>query len=182
VGRPLTADNYHGRPFTPAEIAKRYRKKHPARAREQERRWHKTERGMQRNREGGQRYRVRHWDRVSKYRLSWQKVNPDITRAANHLRRARRKGNGGSFTLAEWLALKAKYGFRCLACGKTEKQLKRLRRTLSPDHVIPLAPPFNGRNDIGNIQPLCHSRKPGSRGGCNNRKHARHIDYRSSHK
>ena len=79
--------------------------------------------------------------------------------------------------MAEWDALKAFYDFKCLCCGKTEKRLKRLGRKLVWDHVVALLDPsdkLKGLRDlISNIQPLCHGR-----GGCNNRKNKKHINYR----
>jgi hypothetical protein len=94
-----------------------------------------------------------------------------IMKSHAHNRRARFLGNGGSWTASEWVALVARYGHRCLACGLGEVQLRCLRRKLVPDHVIPLV--HDGRNDISNLQPLCHGTC-----GCNNRKGARHTDYR----
>jgi 5-methylcytosine-specific restriction endonuclease McrA len=67
--------------------------------------------------------------------------------------------------------LKASFNNRCLNCGLDEAQLAVLHRTLSPDHVRPLAK--EGTNDLSNIQPLCHGK-----GGCNNRKHTKWVDYR----
>ena len=76
-------------------------------------------------------------------------------------RRARKKANGGSYTLREWEDLCAEYGNHCLCCGRNDV-------ILTVDHVIPLVD--SGLNDISNIQPLCKS--------CNSRKHTEHIDYR----
>ena len=98
-------------------------------------------------------------------------VGREYLRALGQHRKARKLGNGGSWTAAEWSAMLKKYGHRCLACGLGETQLRCLRRKLVPDHVRALAK--GGRNDIGNLQPLCHGT-----GGCNNRKGIKHIDYR----
>jgi hypothetical protein len=106
----------------------------------------------------------------------WRKENPEHAATLVRARRVRVLGNGGSHTVAEWTALKKFYGNRCVCCGKSEHKLKRIGRNLVPDHVLPLR--TKGRNDISNIQPLCHTMPGGKPGGCNNRKHTAHIDYR----
>lgn len=80
-----------------------------------------------------------------------------------HTYRARRRENGGRFTLTEWQQLCAFYDHRCLCCGE--------RKPLSPDHVIPVSK--GGPNTINNIQPLCET--------CNKSKSNKTIDYRTSH-
>jgi predicted restriction endonuclease len=74
------------------------------------------------------------------------------------------------FTLREWLTLKRQYGYRCVACLKTETELALLGRKLVPDHIEPLVK--GGLDIIENLQPLCHGR-----GGCNNRKGGRYMDF-----
>jgi hypothetical protein len=103
---------------------------------------------------------------------AWRLANPEKARANSHKRKARALNNGGTWTAAEWTALKAEHGNRCVACHKTEQELEALGRTLVPDHVQALA--TDGYNNISNLQPLCHGI-----GGCNNSKGAKHIDYRS---
>lgn len=118
----------------------------------------------------------------------WRKNHPDKATALRIQSRIRRKKHeeekGLSFTGAQWRELKVKYGHRCLCCGRTEQQLKRLGRALVPDHVVPLSwrgPQLKGqRGLILNIQPLCQASRKGSKGGCNNRKHMKWIDYRIS--
>jgi hypothetical protein len=110
-------------------------------------------------------------ERAAAQNRSWRERNPEASCAVGNRRRARANNGGGSYTASEWLILKAKYKFKCLCCKLSEKQLQRLGRKLVPDHVKPLAK--QGRNSISNIQPLCHGPR-----GCNNRKHAKHIDYR----
>lgn len=103
--------------------------------------------------------------------LLWAKENPLKCVIIVQRRRARLHGNGGTWTTAQWNHLKRAYNNSCLGCRLGETQLKCLRRKLVPDHIQPVA--RGGRNDISNLQPLCHGLN-----GCNNRKGSRHVDYR----
>jgi len=107
--------------------------------------------------------------------IRYQKRNPEKHRewrnTAQRNRRARKNNSPGQFTTAAWLVLKDSFGGVCLACGKAEEVLISLGLALLPDHVRPLAK--EGTNELSNIQPLCHGK-----GGCNNRKHTKWIDYR----
>lgn len=90
----------------------------------------------------------------------WRKKYPErireILRRAGHARRAIE----GSYTKQEWLDLCAKYGNRCLCCGRQVE--------LTVDHVVPVTK--GGTSYIWNIQPLCKS--------CNSKKRDKTIDYR----
>jgi 5-methylcytosine-specific restriction endonuclease McrA len=118
-------------------------------------------------RENGQRWREEHRQHSNAYHRAYQareRVNhPERHIAHRHQRKARKLGNGGTFTAMQWRLLKARYNYTCLRCGKREPEIK-----LSPDHVVPLS--RGGANSIDNIQPLCAA--------CNYRKHAKHVDYR----
>ena len=85
--------------------------------------------------------RLRRREKIKAY----EAANIERRRIAVIIRRQRLAQNGGSFSAAEWQALREAYGNRCLACG--------LEKPLTPDHVIPLV--LGGRSDIENIQPLC---------------------------
>jgi 5-methylcytosine-specific restriction endonuclease McrA len=97
------------------------------------------------------------------YARQYGLTHPEKKQIRDHNRRARKKGNGGRFTVQEWQAMKEFYKYTCLCCGRKEPEIK-----LSPDHVLPLA--LGGRNSIENIQPLCLT--------CNHKKNVKHIDYR----
>lgn len=98
-----------------------------------------------------------------KYQQAYRKAHLEqcATYCAN--RRARRRGNGGSYTWKDWLELKKKYNYHCLNCKKQEPQIKLVR-----DHVIPVIK--GGSNNINNIQPLCEH--------CNATKHTTITDFR----
>jgi 5-methylcytosine-specific restriction endonuclease McrA len=114
------------------------------------------------------------------YGRAYRKANPDKIRSLNrsyyerfpqkfieseNRRRARKAQAEGSHTLAEWEALKARYHYSCLCCGRQEPTI-----TLARDHIKPLD--AGGSDDISNLQPLCKS--------CNSRKSTKYIDYRPS--
>lgn len=82
-------------------------------------------------------------------------------KACKNRRKARLKGNGGTFTGQEWRALCERLGNTCLACGAVGVDL-------TVDHVVPLSK--GGRNGIENVQPLCRA--------CNLKKGDKMIDYR----
>lgn len=95
----------------------------------------------------------------------WVRENPMQNRTKRARRRARLLNAPGSYTVDEWLGLKARYNHACLCCRRREPHIK-----LEPDHVIPIA--RGGHNTIDNIQPLCRS--------CNSSKKAKTIDYRQN--
>jgi 5-methylcytosine-specific restriction endonuclease McrA len=85
-----------------------------------------------------------------------------LAQAQHNARRAKKWGVAGAWTADEFLALCAKYGNRCLCCGR--------RDPLSPDHVVPIS--LGGPNAISNLQPLCCQ--------CNRDKYTTTTDYRNN--
>lgn len=58
------------------------------------------------------------------------------------------------FDHIEWAALKYKYHYRCVRCGRKENKAKPSTK-LTADHVIPLS--MGGSRGIGNVQPMCYA-------------------------
>lgn len=146
-----------------------WRLNNPDKMRECRRIWQKS--NPEKSRDACNKFYASNSEEQTERSKRWQKDNPELASATRHRRRARLLGNGGSFTAAEFIELKRRFGNQCLCCHRTESHLLELGLTLTPDHVIPLV--RGGTNDIENIQPLCHGK-----GGCNNHKHAKYIDYR----
>lgn len=76
-------------------------------------------------------------------------------------RRARKAGEFGTVSAADWRELLKILGNKCLKCGTLE--------ALTQDHIVPLAK--GGAHHPSNLQPLCRP--------CNEKKQARTADYRT---
>jgi hypothetical protein len=142
------------------EKNREWRQRYPDRAKEAIRRW--RENNPDRERELSRQWRINNRERGKETARQWRKNNPEKAMAIVHRRLAKKRGNGGSFTAAEWTALCKQYNNYCLACGRKDVKL-------TADHVLPLS--LGGTSNIDNIQPLCQS--------CNSSKNNRHIDYRT---
>jgi len=92
-------------------------------------------------------YRLAHKTETVKYQAVYRKSHLGAHSLRESQRRARKQGNGGSFTSVEWEQLKDTYKQRCAYCGK--------RTRLTMDHVVPLSK--NGLHGSSNIVPACKS-------------------------
>ena len=81
----------------------------------------------------------------------WEKANPEKRRALKHNRRARIKGNGGTFTFKELNELFEQQEGFCAYCG--ELLYSSFDKEVHIDHKIPLS--RGGHNDISNIALSC---------------------------
>jgi 5-methylcytosine-specific restriction endonuclease McrA len=155
---------------------RQWRLNNPEKAREKDRNWRLNnaekerarkqrwfEENREKKRELDRQWREANRDQARASRQKSEQTNLDAGRIRKHRRRAKKKGNGGTFTVQEWQALKARYDHRCLACHRQEPEIQ-----LHQDHVIPIDK--GGLNSIDNIQPLCRE--------CNSRKGTKIIDYR----
>jgi len=86
-----------------------------------------------------------------------------VRKVSKAARRARKRASDTHYTEAEWNALRAFYGYRCLLCGRAEPEIQ-----LVADHVVPLAK--GGSDGIENIGVICS--------GCNGKKGASIVEYR----
>ncbi len=90
---------------------------------------------------------------------AWAKANPEKANASHAIRqsrrRARKAGNGGNVTSAEWKEQLEVFGHRCAYCLASDVKLQM-------EHVIPIS--RGGPHTINNVVPSC--------GHCNNRKYA----------
>ena len=143
------------------EYGRKWRQAHPEKRREEVRKWgqsHKDQKNAyDRN------WRLLNPDKAREAERRWKQANPKKTMEYNHAHRARKLGNGGKITPADFEELKKFYNYTCLDCERREPEIK-----LTLDHVIPLV--LGGKNNIGNAQPLCKS--------CNSRKGIQIRDYR----
>lgn len=140
------------------ERAREYRKRKPEIFRAIKRR--KYAKNPEQARGHSRKWAAKNRDRCRENLLSWRQRNPAQHCLLEQTRRARKQGAGGSYTVAEWKELRAKYNNQCVRCGQ--------EKTLTADHVIPISK--GGSSDISNIQPLC---KP-----CNSSKRDKTTDYR----
>lgn len=126
--------------------------------------------------ERSKRYHASHLEHRHMIMNRWAQNNKERRASNEAKRRTAKVKSGGSYSVKEWYLLKKFYKNRCVCCGRTEDQLVHQRLMLVPDHVIPVSK--GGNSSIYNLQPLCHSLKKGSTGGCNNSKSNKNIDYR----
>lgn len=141
-----------------SEKARKYYEANTDKIRESHRKWRKE--NSDKKHEYDSKWREENTEYFREYKRNWWQANPDKKRAHSNNRRARKAGNGGSFTAEEWRDLCNKYDNQCLCCGEQKK--------LTADHVIPLVK--GGTSNIDNIQPLCRS--------CNASKGTKTIDFR----
>ena len=107
-------------------------------------------------------YRAAHIQERTAYMRSWRLAHPEHAaakaRAATHIQRARKRGNGGSHTADDVQAQYDRQKGRCFYCAAP------VGGTYHVDHVVPLCK--GGSNGPENLVIACP--------GCNQAKHAKH--------
>jgi 5-methylcytosine-specific restriction endonuclease McrA len=114
-------------------------------------------------REARRRWRREQPERYKAVQKRYYLSNRDAIQAANHRRRVQIR-TSGSYTAADWQAIKTTQQYRCLMCGRVEPDIR-----LTVDHIVPVS--AGGSNEASNIQGLC---KP-----CNSRKGRNTLDLRA---
>jgi len=145
------------------EYSKRWNKDNPEKNKTYRRKSYLK--NIEKRKKGQQKYRKDNPEKIKAYRKKWTNENRDYKNFLNLQRLSKKKNAEGSHTFGEWELLKKQYGYRCLACGKYEPDIK-----LTEDHIIPLI--RGGSDYIENIQPLCKI--------CNSRKFTKIIKYVNS--
>lgn len=97
---------------------------------------------------------------IKEYHRIYRINNCDKRIVYENVRKARKRKNGGTFTLEQWNKLKEYFNYTCPCCANNNVKL-------TVDHIIPIK--FGGGSDIKNIQPLC--------GKCNNLKRTKIMKY-----
>jgi len=142
---------------------KRWRESHREEASAASRRWYENnkERCVQNSKE----WRDANPGKMAEYSRQWRADNPERSKMHDKAKRAKRvaekKGNGGSFSADEFMALFEAAGWECAYCGCALDS-----DSVTADHIIPLS--RGGSSDIDNIAPACRS--------CNSRKHDKTAD------
>jgi 5-methylcytosine-specific restriction endonuclease McrA len=132
---------------------------HQERIRAAARKWSASNRDKQI--ESQRRWRIAHPQKALEHARKWKKLNKRAVCISASRRRARKRGNGGSHTLAEWIVLCWASAWRCAYCGCVLDE-----KTVTCDHRVPIA--RGGSDDIENITLACLS--------CNSRKWAKTPD------
>lgn len=142
------------------------RRSDPDAARAADKAW--REKSPEKHKASQARYRENHREVRRERVRAWQVANPDKVKESVRAYRQKPEGVAAkkrasakrraalaecSLSAAEWLAIKASYGYCCAKCGSAED--------ISQDHVVPLSK--GGAHNADNIQPLCRSCNSGKR-------------------
>jgi 5-methylcytosine-specific restriction endonuclease McrA len=104
------------------------------------------------------------WARTIAFRKVLRKRVDNIL-YREQVQRYRRLRRQAAISPKEWEALKKRYKYRCVRCGRREPHIR-----LTQDHIEPII--YGGTGNIQNVQPLC--------GKCNSKKGKSSDDYRAS--
>lgn len=141
-------------------VAKEWAKANATLLRNARREWRK--RNPDKVKKYGKDNRTKHREAISERLRTWNAANPDRVKfhgaVRNNNRRARVRGNGGSFTIKDIEHLYAIQHGKCAVCPQTEG--------LEIDHVLPIL--LGGSSYPANLQLLCRP--------CNRAKGSKHPD------
>jgi hypothetical protein len=132
------------------EYCKKWHEDNPEYIKEYNKVWY--ENNPERGKEHRKRWHEKHSEYMKEYCKKWHKEHPGVAKAANHRRRTRLAGNGGSFTWEEFVDLCVVYEFVCVYCGE-ENVVNGEVKPLTPDHITAIA--NGGSGNIDNQYPAC---------------------------
>jgi 5-methylcytosine-specific restriction endonuclease McrA len=93
-------------------------------------------------------YRQAHAEHIHKWQKQYKRSHPELRRASDTKRRARKNGAAISdFTAQQWQDMQAAYDHRCVYCHK------RYKGKLTQDHITPISK--GGNHTYSNIVPAC---------------------------
>ena len=131
------------------------------RAKGNNRKWYEANKDLVKDR--SLKWAKSHPEQAKEKARKWDKSHPEQGKSADHRRRAKIAGNGGSFSPTELQDKFAAHGNQCAHKSKPEYGPCDQTGKLQIDHIIPVT--LGGTSDILNIQPLCprHNIRKGNR-------------------
>jgi 5-methylcytosine-specific restriction endonuclease McrA len=131
--------------------------------RERARRDHANNREV--NNARSRRYYQENKQKVLVQKTNWLAKHPGYAASVVRNRRALKKGNGGTHTVAEVIAILKKQNYRCVYCNISIRHKRHM------DHIKPLS--RGGSNNAKNLQGLC----PSCNSSKNDKTHAEYVKF-----
>jgi hypothetical protein len=96
----------------------------------------------------------KHRDKIRRRNALYKQTKPEVQRASNTRRRARKAhAPRNDLTAQQWQTILAAFHYRCAYCPSTCSWCQRKKHKLTQDHVTPYK--HNGSNTLWNVVPAC---------------------------